>query len=843
MRFPLTQSAASIVYLAFIQFFLVVTLLGALESIVVTQHFMAIIPLPLALCTLVLAIILNGLAKFTVPKKLSYSAPVLAILGAVLFFNLQLSLWHDTSVSWFYNTNNPYIASLVAVIVGSFFLALIIRVSHPVILIKDSKLTKTVVLFTIFIGTSLWHVTAVQTISRADANARSNIHLLETILNKNLEDQIKSLTHIKTRLESIHTDYFFKLAKLDMDGYTQDFEIIKSMLILDNELNYIDGTTFAKQFIANGRLATPAIVSWLKAADDEVRFAANSATLDSDMPIIMFSIPIKATSGERYQILALLNLNLLIESRYIDHLNSFNTFIELNPNIYFSINPGEHNVRQLSELFSKYSQHFVVEQIEVMALIKHNVYNFIKDYTKLRNAANIDQAILWLTFVFTYIFILAADSTLKLREQSFALHKMAKYDELTGLLRRDALNAEIESKQLNNIKANCAVVFYNLDGFSAVNNSLGHELGDSVLQQVAQRLKTHALSADSIARFGNDEFILHYSDADKAQLSAETTLIIKSLAEIYNLGEVDIHLTVSVGIAMSEKQQVKPKTLLQQADIAMDSAKALGGNQFSFYQKEMDDRHQEMVKTRGELQKAINNGGLEVYYQPIYDLSSHAISSVECLVRWKNNENYISPAVFIPIAEQTGQILQVGEKVLTQVLHDISNTPELQRISVAVNFSPQQVQQHHFVKNLAKLVNEKNIHPSQLTIEVTEMVMSEKGAIEGVLKDLITTGFNVAIDDFGTGYSSLSYLSRQPANIIKIDREFTIGAEQPGQKRALLEAIINICIELNKVVVIEGVEDFGLISYLSKFNNIKIQGYYYCKPLRLPHLVDHINGN
>ena len=157
------------------------------------------------------------------------------------------------------------------------------------------------------------------------------------------------------------------------------------------------------------------------------------------------------------------------------------------------------------------------------------------------------------------------------------------------------------------------MVFFNLDGFSAVNNSLGHKLGDMVLQLVAKRLKKNAVAADSIARFGNDEFVLHYCNISKQQLSDEITLVIKSLADIYNLDEVDIHLTVSVGIAMSDGEVISPALLLQQADIAMDNAKALGGNQFCFYHKLMDESHNFMVTIRSELQKAIKNEALEVY--------------------------------------------------------------------------------------------------------------------------------------------------------------------------------------------------------------------------------------
>ncbi len=231
-----------------------------------------------------------------------------------------------------------------------FFLALIIKIKNPITTVKGSMTAKVITFFAIFIGITLWHVTAVKTVTSVAADAQNKIKFVETILNKNLESHITSLTRIKTRLEAVNADDFRKMANIDLKIYTQDFEIISSMLLLDENLNYISGTTYSKQFDNDGLIATSPISNWLKAAKNEVRFAANSATLDTDTPIIMFSIPITASNGRKYQVLALLNLNLLIESRYIDYLSSFDTFIELTPKIYFAIDKNQKNVQDLNSL-------------------------------------------------------------------------------------------------------------------------------------------------------------------------------------------------------------------------------------------------------------------------------------------------------------------------------------------------------------------------------------------------------------------------------------------------------------------------------------------------------------
>jgi diguanylate cyclase (GGDEF)-like protein len=840
MRATFTHSAANTLYLAFIQFFLIVAILGAAESVFVNKTLMPVIPLSIALTSLALAIILSLLTKLVLAKKVKCLCSLVAVFSLLIFINSQLNLWGQANSGWFLISKNPFVTALTAVITFILFSALLIKALCSTTVSKKSNLIKTVIFFVMCIGIALWHLSAINAVKREAKHAEKNIHLIESMLNKNLDDHNKSFTRIKTRLEKSDSDDFLKLAQIDMTNYTKDYEIIQGMLLLDSKLELIAGDAFSKQFIATGVLVNPTVIDWLTAPTNEVKFAVKASTLDSQIAIIMFAIPITAMTGEQYQVLALLDLDLLIERRYINYLNSFDTFIELIPGRYFLVNSRGGNSQSLTALISAY-KHFIVHEIDIMGLKKHDVYSFITNYATLKDVAKIDQLIIWFVFVFIYLFILAVDASFLLKKQSYKLYKMAKFDGLTGLLRREAFQSKIASNQLTGLEKNWAIVFLSLDGFNSVNTSLGHELGDSVLKLIATRLEAHAQTTDIIARFDNDKFVLFYNNTSKSALSSEMTTIINSLADIYCLGEVDIHLTVSAGIAMSEGKTTDAKLLQQQADIAMDSAKELGGNQFCFYQSLMDERHKNLVKIRGDLQKALNNGDLEVHYQPIHNLSDNSIVTVESLVRWKNGDNDISPAIFIPIAEQTGQILQVGEQVLTQVLNDISKTPELQQLGVAINFSPQQLQKQGFVEKLSQLVSSKAIQPQQLTIEVTETIMSEKGLIEEVIKQLIERGFSVAIDDFGTGYSSLSFLSRQPANIIKIDREFTLGTEQEGQKRSLLAAMINVCLELKKVVVIEGVEDAEIINYLSKIGNLRVQGYYFSKPLPILKLITYIH--
>ena len=258
----------------------------------------------------------------------------------------------------------------------------------------------------------------------------------------------------------------------------------------------------------------------------------------------------------------------------------------------------------------------------------------------------------------------------------------------------------------------------------------------------------------------------------------------------------------------------------------------------------MEDKYNETVTIRNDLQNALKNDVLEVFYQPVHCLNDSTITGVEALVRWTNGNEWVSPAKFIPIAETTGQITQVGEQVLKKVIEDIKKYPQLQNMTVAVNFSTKQIIKDNFASNLLSLLTENNIILENFTVEVTESYFQERGVIVSKLIELVDYGLNVAIDDFGTGYSSLSYLTHQPASIIKLDREFTIGAHLLNTKeQKLLDTIIRFCYDLDKSVIVEGVEGEGLIKHLSKFEGIKVQGYFFSKPLPIHSLIDYIENN
>ncbi|WP_462167625.1 EAL domain-containing protein [Pseudoalteromonas sp. GB43] len=257
----------------------------------------------------------------------------------------------------------------------------------------------------------------------------------------------------------------------------------------------------------------------------------------------------------------------------------------------------------------------------------------------------------------------------------------------------------------------------------------------------------------------------------------------------------------------------------------------------------MEDEYKEAIDIRNALFEAIKYNQFSVFYQPIHKLEDESVVGVEALIRWEHNDKWISPAKFIPIAETTEQIVQIGDLVLQRVISDINRSPSLQKIKVAVNFSAKQIIKPDFLNNLIDQIANSAAQFNNFTLEVTESSLQDKSLVSQTLQAAMNKGINIAIDDFGTGYSSLSSLASQPSNIIKIDREFTFGAEVPSKEQRLLDTIINACIDLDKAVVVEGVKSRELISYLRKYKGIRIQGYFYSKPLPLEELIEYIHNH
>lgn len=383
-----------------------------------------------------------------------------------------------------------------------------------------------------------------------------------------------------------------------------------------------------------------------------------------------------------------------------------------------------------------------------------------------------------------------------------------------------------------------AVLFLDLDRFKVVNDSLGHETGDLLLIETARRLKQCLRPGDMAARFGGDEFTVLLENV--GQLS-DATRVAERIAEALNvsfdLGGHEVCTTTSIGIVLSHAGADRGEDLLRDADVAMYRAKSKGRAQYEVFDAEMSAAAFERLKTEIELRQGMKREQLLLHYQPLVDLKSGRIIGAEALVRWQHPERgLIYPGDFIPIAEESGIILPLGQWVLQEACRQMRRWQKEFAIhddwTISVNLSAKQFQQLTLVEDMTRILREAELEPHHLNVEITESVMMEAAsATSGLLISLRKIGVRLSIDDFGTGYSSLSYLRRFPLDTLKVDRSFIDRAGNDDQDAAIVQAVHSLAKALGMKVVAEGVETREQLDHLRKLNCDVAQGYYFAKPL------------
>jgi len=422
------------------------------------------------------------------------------------------------------------------------------------------------------------------------------------------------------------------------------------------------------------------------------------------------------------------------------------------------------------------------------------------------------------------------------------------HDVLTRLPNRALLEDRlIQSCQLaHRYGRRVGVIFIDLDGFKLINDSLGHRVGDKVLIEAANRLRNMVRSGDTVARISGDEFVLLLPDL--AHTNDIIMIVEKAMAELsvpYKLDNESLRLTASLGVAVTDGSIENPMELIQQADLAMYSAKQLGRNTYQWFSEELNTSANYRVKLRNELQEAIENDGLTVYYQPLIDSRTGHTRSVEALVRWEHpSRGLISPGDFIPLAEDTGQIVALGEQVLNKACRDMVRLQQagFPECSVAVNVSPVQVRKDGFIRTVQKALATTGLQPESLELEIVESaVLHDTDQVIGTLKELRELGVGIAIDDFGTGFSSLSYIKLMPANKIKIDRSFIQDVIKDRSDAAITQGVISMAHHLGLDVVAEGVETEAHAAFLRKHQCDLLQGFVFARPMPLDDLTSYMN--
>lgn len=426
----------------------------------------------------------------------------------------------------------------------------------------------------------------------------------------------------------------------------------------------------------------------------------------------------------------------------------------------------------------------------------------------------------------------------KLHQAEERIRHLAYYDSITGIPNRvmfqDYLDEAIAQQKIDH--GQLALIYFDLDRFKLINDTLGHKIGDVVLQEVAKRLQG-SLAGRFIARMGGDEFVIlldSLSDVERAQEFAQQ--ILEIFAQPFFVDEYEVYVTASIGIVLYPDNGEDVNSLLRNADTAMYRAKESGKNTYQLYAPIMGADMVNAIALEKDLRRAIEKNELVLHYQPKVSLVTGKIVGMEALVRWQSaTQGLVPPNCFIPIAEETGLIVPLGMWVLeaacrqNKYWQDMGFPP----LPIAVNFSAQQIFQRGIVENIRSILRQTGLLPSYLDMEITESiaVINDKYVL-GVLRELRDMGINISLDDFGTGYSSLSYVVRFPVNTIKIDRSFIQEMGPANSQLSLVvAAMVAMAQKLNLKVVAEGVETEQQLAYLKGLACDEFQGFLFSRPL------------
>jgi diguanylate cyclase (GGDEF)-like protein/PAS domain S-box-containing protein len=436
-----------------------------------------------------------------------------------------------------------------------------------------------------------------------------------------------------------------------------------------------------------------------------------------------------------------------------------------------------------------------------------------------------------------------AGSQTDITAQKIALERLlhdAFHDALTELPNRalfmDRLSRALEASR-RHPESGFAVLFLDLDRFKVINDSLGHTFGDQLLLSVAQRLALSVRASDTVARLGGDEFTILLEDLEQMTEAVRTAQRIQeSLAAPFRIDDHEVFTSVSIGIALSVTGYANPEEVLRDADIAMYRAKSRGKARHEVFDKTMHDRAVRLLQVETDLRRAIDRGELRVHYQPIVSLVTGRISGFEALVRWQRGDELVPAYEIIPLAEETGLIMQIGDWVLREALRQSEDwrrrMPGQQPLHVHVNLSPRQFLQPNLVEQIERSLGDTDADPTLLHLEVTESVLIENAEAAGeLLRSLRSARVGLSLDDFGTGYSSLSTLQQFPFDTLKIDRAFVGTNGNANRNDEIVRTIANLARVLGMEVTVEGVESGEQVSRMRALGIDYAQGFFFSPPV------------
>lgn len=460
-----------------------------------------------------------------------------------------------------------------------------------------------------------------------------------------------------------------------------------------------------------------------------------------------------------------------------------------------------------------------------------------------------------LIFIGLAAFLLAFRFTARLRKKmAFTkgkIEQMALYDRVTGLPNRRFFEHELKKAiaRIRRGNENAALLMIDVDDFKKVNDLCGHQTGDEVLYLIAKRLKRAVRSDDVIARVGGDEFAaILFRVGTPEMINGIAGKMIAAIAEPFPTKPIPSHVGLSIGITVMPNDSADPATLISWADMAMYEAKSQGKNRAQFFSEEINSKIRSDLQIESNLREAIRSpeSGLYVVYQPLVSAATKAIVGAEALIRWKlANGTLLSPGDFIPIAEKTGLIIEMGAWLINRICQDLAKMRQcgVELPKISINVSPRELTRGNtIVENARQTLTDFGESVSRFQFEITENALMDKNGAE-VLDAFHESGFSLAIDDFGSGYSSLGYLKRFQVSTLKIDRQFVQRLPEDSEDAAIVSAVIQMSKALGINVVAEGVETEAQAEFLTVHGCDILQGYWISRPVVLGELIEFIRGN
>lgn len=439
-----------------------------------------------------------------------------------------------------------------------------------------------------------------------------------------------------------------------------------------------------------------------------------------------------------------------------------------------------------------------------------------------------------------HLFVKDANSFMNDQESFYYLALM---DELTGIWNRKAFKEHwlhhLNDKKHENKQA--ALILVDIDRFKKFNESLGEGKGDELMRMFSHRLRELCYSKCSLYRYNSDEFIFVLKDATINKIEKTANAILDALKQPFMIDGQEYFISVSIGISLSPADGKDLETLVRKADKALFSVKEHGRSHYRYYREDMITVFPNEALMEAHLRRAIEFNELSIHLQPQMDLTNNSINSFEALLRWNNRKfGFVSPAQFIPIAEASGLIIEIGDWIIDEVCRYQKEwqMKGYRPVRIAVNISPKQFRKENFARKIEEALKKYNVPPKLLEVEITESSMTNVHETFSILTELKQLGVYVSVDDFGTGYSSLSYLKRYPIDIIKIDQSFIADIAKDDKNEAIIKAIISMSHNLGLEVVAEGIEEPSQVDFLKRHRCQKGQGYLYNKPLPVETIVE-----